>query len=125
MPWTDAYVNLLFLPARAPYAVPFDLTEARSLERHLWPVPRRFTVRRWDAARYGLVVAGNLAKFGRHADLRDFLLATGDRVLVEASPYDRVWGIGMAVTNAGVRRPSAWRGRNLLGFALMDVRERL
>ena len=86
---------------------------------------RGFDDRRWDAHRYDLVVAGNLAKFGQHADLRDFLLGTGERVLVEASPYDRIWGVGMAVTNAGVRRPSAWRGRNLLGFALMDVRERL
>jgi ribA/ribD-fused uncharacterized protein len=70
-------------------------------------------------------VAGNLAKFGEHRDLRDFLLSTGEKVLVEASPYDRIWGIGMTATNAGVERPSAWRGLNLLGFALMEVRERL
>jgi ribA/ribD-fused uncharacterized protein len=84
-----------------------------------------FDEERWAAARYDLVVAGNLAKFGQHPDLRDFLLSTGEKVLVEASPYDRIWGIGMAATNADAARPSAWRGLNLLGFALMEVRERL
>jgi ribA/ribD-fused uncharacterized protein len=86
---------------------------------------RGFDEERWAAARYDIVVAGNLAKFGQHRDLRHFLLATGKKVLVEASPYDRIWGIGMAATNADVERPSAWRGLNLLGFALMEVRERL
>ncbi|MEH1124941.1 NADAR family protein [Micromonospora sp. CPCC 206061] len=86
---------------------------------------RGFDEQRWTDARYDLVVAGNLAKFGQHPNLREFLVATGDRVLVEASPYDRIWGIGMAPTHPDVQRPSAWRGLNLLGFALMDVRERL
>ncbi len=86
---------------------------------------RGFNEQRWVAARYDLVVAGNLAKFTQHPDLGAFLLATGDRVLVEASPFDRIWGIGMARTHRDVDRPSAWRGRNLLGFALMDVRDQL
>jgi ribA/ribD-fused uncharacterized protein len=51
-----------------------------------------FDEERWAAARYDLVVAGNLAKFGQHRDLRDFLVSTGEKVLVEASPYDRIWG---------------------------------
>jgi ribA/ribD-fused uncharacterized protein len=84
-----------------------------------------FDEERWSAARYDIVVAGNLAKFGQHPDLREFLLSTGEKVLVEASPYDRIWGVGMTATNADVERPSAWRGLNLLGFALMEVRERL
>lgn len=79
----------------------------------------------WAAARYDLVVRGNLAKFGQHPDLRDFLVATGRRVLVEASPYDRIWGVGLAPGHPDVARPSAWRGLNLLGLALMEVRERL
>jgi ribA/ribD-fused uncharacterized protein len=86
---------------------------------------RGFDERAWRDARYDIVVAGNLAKFGQHADLRDFLVATGGTVLVEASPYDLIWGIGLAADHPDLRRPSAWRGLNLLGFALMDVRERL
>jgi ribA/ribD-fused uncharacterized protein len=78
-----------------------------------------------DLLRYDIVVAGNLAKFGQHDDLRAFLVGTGRKVLVEASPYDRIWGIGMAAGNPDAHRPSAWRGCNLLGFALMEVRERL
>jgi ribA/ribD-fused uncharacterized protein len=53
---------------------------------------RGFDEETWAEHRYDLVVAANEAKFGQHPALRDFLLATGDRVLVEASPYDTVWG---------------------------------
>lgn len=79
----------------------------------------------WAGHRYGLVVAANETKFGQHPPLRDFLLATGDRVLVEASPYDTVWGIGLSASQPEAARPSEWRGLNLLGFALMDVRTAL
>lgn len=68
---------------------------------------------------------GNVHKFGQHADLRQYLLSTAGRVLVEASPRDRIWGIGLGREHADAERPDAWRGLNLLGFALMDVRERL
>jgi ribA/ribD-fused uncharacterized protein len=86
---------------------------------------RQFDDTVWKRAAYDIVVAGNLAKFGQHTDLRAFLRATGRRVLVEASPRDRIWGIGLGRENPDAHRPSGWRGRNLLGFALMDVRERL
>jgi ribA/ribD-fused uncharacterized protein len=86
---------------------------------------RGFDEDRWCAARYDIVVTGNLAKFGQQPQLRDFLVATGRKVLVEASPFDRIWGVGLAATNPDATRPSRWRGQNLLGFALMDVRERL
>jgi ribA/ribD-fused uncharacterized protein len=86
---------------------------------------RGFDEQRWNAARYGIVLAGTRAKFSQHPELGQFLVATGRQVLVEASPYDRIWGIGMASTNPDTLRPSAWRGLNLLGFALMDVRDLL
>jgi ribA/ribD-fused uncharacterized protein len=79
----------------------------------------------WLAHRFDIVVAGNLAKFTAHPDLRAYLLATGDRVLVEASPVDRVWGIGLAAIDNRAHDPTRWRGLNLLGFALMQVREAL
>jgi ribA/ribD-fused uncharacterized protein len=86
---------------------------------------RRFDEQAWQEHRYGIVVAGSVAKFGQHADLRDYLLGTGDRVLVEASPVDRVWGIGLAATDDRATRPDQWRGLNLLGFALMHARTTL
>ncbi len=76
----------------------------------------------WAAHRYDLVVAANAAKFGQNPALLGFLKNTGAQVLVEASPYDQVWGIGLSAGQPEARRPSEWRGLNLLGFALMDVR---
>lgn len=86
---------------------------------------RGFDAAVWEERRFGIVVAGNRAKFGQHADLRAFLLATGSRVLIEASPVDRVWGIGLAADDPRAADPSTWAGLNLLGFALMQVRAAL
>ena len=69
--WTDSYVNLLFTPPDAPYAVPFDVAAARSLERDRWPIPRRYTVRHWDPDQRLLsidfVVHGDLGTAGAWA----------------------------------------------------------
>ncbi|MFF7855727.1 NADAR domain-containing protein [Streptomyces sp. NPDC007904] len=79
----------------------------------------------WSRERFGVVVEGSVHKFAAHGALRDFLLGTGERVLVEASPVDRVWGIGLAAGDEGAWDPERWRGPNLLGFALMEARRRL
>lgn len=86
---------------------------------------RNFDEGEWERHRYGIVVAGNMAKFGQDAALRDHLLSTGNDVLVEASPYDRVWGIGLARDDERAQHPRTWRGLNLLGFALCRVRRLL
>jgi ribA/ribD-fused uncharacterized protein len=95
--------------------------EAKAIGRRV----RSFDADGWRAHAYGVVVLGNLAKFGQHKDLRAFLLGTGSRVIVEASPRDQIWGIGMGSQNPDTLHPSRWRGLNQLGFALMEVRERL
>jgi ribA/ribD-fused uncharacterized protein len=95
--------------------------EAMALGRQV----RGFAQDVWVQHRLDVVVRGNLAKFGAHDDLRGFLLGTGERVLVEASPLDRVWGIGLAADDERAADPAAWRGLNLLGEALMEVRARL
>jgi ribA/ribD-fused uncharacterized protein len=79
----------------------------------------------WERERFAVVVEGSVHKFGQDAALRAFLLATGERVLVEASPMDRIWGIGLAADDERAQDPGRWRGQNLLGFALMEARERL
>ncbi|SHL46515.1 NADAR family protein [Actinacidiphila paucisporea] len=79
----------------------------------------------WCRERFALVAEGSRHKFEQHRDLRRFLLATGGRVLVEASPLDRVWGIGLAADDERADDPARWKGLNLLGFALMDARDRL
>jgi ribA/ribD-fused uncharacterized protein len=70
-----------------------------------------------------IVVRGNVAKFSQDERLREYLLGTGDRVLVEASPVDRIWGIGLAADHVDTKDPIKWDGLNLLGFALMTVRD--
>ncbi|MFH8348759.1 NADAR family protein [Streptomyces sp. NPDC018045] len=86
---------------------------------------RGFDSAEWERHRFEYVVAGNVHKFGQDAALRDHLLGTGSRVLVEASPLDRMWGIGLAADDERAQDPARWRGLNLLGFALMEARQRL
>lgn len=77
----------------------------------------------WDKMKYKIVLDGNLLKFSQNEELKQFLLSTGDKILVEASPYDKVWGIGLLAENFECINPGAWNGENLLGFALMEVRD--
>jgi ribA/ribD-fused uncharacterized protein len=79
----------------------------------------------WDRECLEIVVRGNRAKFGQNPDLRDVLLATGDKLLVEASPLDRLWGVGLRADDPKIHDTSRWRGKNLLGEALMRVRAEL
>ncbi|WP_324670763.1 NADAR family protein [Hymenobacter sp. GOD-10R] len=93
--------------------------EAKTLGRQV----RNFDEPLWLEKRFEIVVTGCLHKFGQHQDLRDFLLNTKNRVLVEASPVDRIWGIGLAADDEKAENPKRWNGLNLLGFALMEARD--
>ncbi len=95
--------------------------EVKSLGREI----KGFDEETWVKKRFEIVVEGNYHKFTQNADLKDYLLETGDRVLVEASPVDFIWGIGLAKDSKVVEDPTQWRGLNLLGFALMEVRRML
>lgn len=77
---------------------------------------------RWREHRFRIVAAGNLLKFTQHPVLGRQLRATGDAMLVEASPIDRVWGAGVAADDETVQAGGGWPGLNLLGEALMWVR---
>ncbi len=79
----------------------------------------------WMEIAYDVVVQGNRAKFGQLHLMNEQLRLTGDKILVEASPHDRRWGIGMAEHEKGIEDPSNWRGENLLGKAIMQVRDEL
>lgn len=86
---------------------------------------RGFNEAAWSSVCRGIVYTGNLARFSQNGDLRDTLLATGDRTIVEASPKDRIWGIGLGQDDPRASDPSQWPGSNWLGIALMQVRETL
>ena len=100
-------------------------TESAAEAKKLGRLVRNFDEARWTAARWEIVVQGNRAKFQEHRALGAFLIQTGDRVLVEASPFDRIWGIGMGKNHPDAATPARWKGLNLLGFALMQVRAEL
>jgi len=95
--------------------------EAKQLGRRV----RGFDEIEWSRHRQTAVFVGNVAKFHQNPALGDFLAATGSRVLAEASPYDRIWGIGLRANDPRATDPQAWRGLNLLGFTLMHVRDHL
>lgn len=78
---------------------------------------------KWIANRCKIMYEGCMEKFKTHADLKAKLLATGDAILVEASPMDKIWGVGLAANNKDVRNVAKWKGLNLLGRVLMKVRE--
>ena len=82
-----------------------------------------FDEEQWKANRLDIVRRANVLKFTQNEELRDFLLATEDKILVEASPYDKIWGIGKTAAKAMATKDE-W-GLNLLGEALMDVRKEL
>lgn len=85
---------------------------------------KNFNEDMWKAHREDIVKQGNLYKFSQNPELKKILLATGDKQLVEASPYDRIWGIGFKKSNALKVDQSEW-GDNLLGKALVAVRTQL
>lgn len=77
----------------------------------------------WNANKTDIVIKGNTAKFSQNQELKYFLLNTNNRILVEASPYDKIWGIGMKSDDTRCENPVLWNGENLLGFCLMEVRD--
>ena len=77
----------------------------------------------WDKNKFEIVVKGNTAKFSQNEELKKFLLNTNDKILVEASPHDKIWGIGMDENHKDILDPTKWKGENLLGKALMKARD--
>lgn len=95
--------------------------EAKKLGRLI----RNFDEAIWLSEREKVVVKGNFHKFSQNKELRKFLLQTDKRILVEASPVDTIWGVGLAADDPAIVHPEKWQGLNLLGFALMEVRDKL
>lgn len=93
--------------------------EAKALGRQV----RNFDDQTWNNKRFDIVVRGSLEKFTQQKDLKEFLLNTKERVLVEASPVDRIWGMGLTADSEKAENPKQWNGLNLLGFALMEARD--
>lgn len=95
--------------------------EVKALGREV----RDFDSELWREHRFAIVLRGNLAKFSQNDDLKNYIFSTGETVIVEASPTDTIWGIGLDEAKARKLPPKDWRGLNLLGFALMRTRSLL
>ncbi len=98
-----------------------DPSEAQYLGRTV----RNYNEAVWAKSRYQIAVEGNWQKFSQHAELKRYLLSTMPHVLVSANPTDNIWSVGLAEDKPEIKQPALWRGLNLLGFALMEVRDRL
>lgn len=101
------------------------LTPSPEMAKKLGRKVKNYEDHTWRQHREEVVIAGNLLKFSQNEHLKHFLINTGNRILVEASPYDKVWGIGLSENDERVADFSEWQGLNLLGFALMEVRDQL
>lgn len=76
----------------------------------------------WSANRYNIMVEILCQKF-EDPILRKKLLSTGNRLMVEASPHDTIWGVGLHENDSSILEDKNWKGMNLLGKALMEVRK--
>ncbi len=93
--------------------------EAKLLGRQV----NNFNQQVWENYRFTIAVNGNTAKFQQNKEIGTFLINTLNRILVEASPLDKIWGVGLSEDHIDVSNPSSWLGLNLLGFVLMKVRK--
>ena len=106
------------------YAQIFDATTPKEF-KNLGKSVKGYNQDVWNAHKDRIVIEGNIAKFSQNPELKDFLLSTGDKILVEASPLDTIWGIGLDEEDDRAIDPAQWLGENHLGFALMTVRDML
>jgi ribA/ribD-fused uncharacterized protein len=119
--WMMAQKALLFGDTKSFHSIIKTETpkEAKDFGRNV----HNFDEEIWNTNRFEIVKNGNIHKFNQHPDFAKYLHSTGDKILVEASPVDTIWGIGLSHDSQNIDNPYYWRGLNLLGFALMEVRD--
>lgn len=80
---------------------------------------------RWKSIEAEVMTEGLTAKFSQNDQLKQYLLSTGTKRLVEGSPYDGTWGVKLDFNNPRIENRANWKGENQLGICLMDVRNQL
>ena len=98
-----------------------DVAEIKALGRQV----SNYNDSIWNGMRQILIYEGLLAKFTQNEDLKEKLISTGDAILAECAVKDRIWGIGLSMTSPKRLDIYQWNGQNLLGYALMLVRNRI
>ena len=112
--WMMAHKALLF-NNRAIFEKIIQVPKPSEVKR-LGRMVTGFNQQIWDTKKREIVKIGNIHKFNQHPKLADFLLSTEKRILVEASPVDNIWGIGLSQDNDTIENIYTWQGENLLGF---------
>lgn len=110
--FNDDATKTLILKSKSP-------REQKTLGRKV----KGFDQQIWNKNRDEIMYQGLKAKFSQNPKIKKELLDTGDKIICEASPYDKIWGVGLSVNNPSVYDKSKWKGLNLLGKALMRVRD--
>jgi len=100
-------------------------TRHPSDQKKLGKLVKNFDKESWDKVNFQIVYRGNYAKYTQNEELKKLLLNAGDRLFVEASPQDVIWGIGLGENDANIENPSLWKGQNLLGWAVTLVKQEL
>ena len=83
---------------------------------------KNFDEERWKRYSQDLVIIGNYLKFNKIPELKELILSTENKILVEGSPYDKIWGVGIRFDHKNINDPLKWKGQNKLGKSLMYVR---
>jgi ribA/ribD-fused uncharacterized protein len=100
-------------------------TQEPSEHKRLGRLVKNFNDDLWNQHKENYAFIGNLHKFRQNKEERGYLYDTRELELVEASPYDRIWGVGLGVDDPQIRYKVRWKGQNLHGITLMRVRDRL
>ena len=98
-------------------------TSSPAEQKRLGRKVKNFNANKWEKVCYDIVLAGNIEKYRQNKDLCEKLLATGDLIFVEASPKDKIWGIGLDADHIHATNPKRWLGQNLLGKVLNEARQ--
>lgn len=101
------------------------MAKTPSLAKQFGRKVKNFDVDDWEMFADRIVYEGNILKFRQNPKLLTILVNTGNKTLVEASPYDKIWGVGLNETDPRILDETKWLGANRLGIALMKVREKL
>ena len=101
------------------------LEKQPSIQKELGKQVKNFDIDLWVKFREEIVIKGNLLKFQQNTSLFTLLVGTGNKIIVEASPVDRIWGVGLHYEDELILDEKNWKGLNLLGKCLMEVRSRL
>ena len=100
-------------------------TPSPKVAKELGREVKNFNAKIWSQVSYDIMVKVNLFKYRQNVLIKDRLLSTEDKIIVEASPTDSIWGIGLHWSDDRVLDESKWMGQNLLGKVLMEIRDRL